>query len=162
MCCVPECSTQNPKLHWGQKGEAFTLGIPQCVVSHRLMPSRRSAEVAFALSHFFYFAVVLCSLRLSPSGVAFFYSAFLAGAGRGQGGLFLFRQAPGATKLRTQTQSTSAEHKVSPMEESEAAQEIEALKEIWPELQDRPPVWNSPAIAVPVCPLGKLTFVELC
>lgn len=41
------------------------------------------------------------------------------------------------------------------MEESEEAQEIEALKAIWPELQDRPPVWNSPAVAVPVCPLGK-------
>lgn len=41
-------------------------------------------------------------------------------------------------------------------EESEAAQEIEALKAIWPELQDRPPVWNSPAVAVPVCPLGMM------
>eukprot|EP00752_Nemacystus_decipiens_P009926 g8853.t3 len=41
-------------------------------------------------------------------------------------------------------------------EESETAQEIEALKAIWPELQDRPPVWNSPAVAVPVCPLGSL------
>lgn len=43
------------------------------------------------------------------------------------------------------------------MEESEEAQEIEALKAIWPELQDRPPVWNSPAVAIPVCPLGKST-----
>ncbi|CAM9387141.1 unnamed protein product, partial [Ectocarpus sp. 4 AP-2014] len=42
------------------------------------------------------------------------------------------------------------------MEESEAAQEIEALRAIWPELQDRPPVWNCPAIAIPVCPLGSL------
>eukprot|EP00903_Cladosiphon_okamuranus_P014260 g13246.t1 len=41
-------------------------------------------------------------------------------------------------------------------EESEAAQEIEALKAIWPEMEDRPPVWNSPAVAVPVCPLGSL------
>lgn len=41
------------------------------------------------------------------------------------------------------------------MEESEAAQEIEALKAIWPELQDRPPVWNSPAVAIPVSPLGN-------
>ena len=45
------------------------------------------------------------------------------------------------------------------MEESEAAQEIEALKAIWPELQDRPPVWNSPAVAVPVCPLGAVQQV---
>ncbi|CAM9232817.1 unnamed protein product, partial [Scytosiphon promiscuus] len=42
------------------------------------------------------------------------------------------------------------------MEESEVEQEIETLKAIWPELQDRPPVWNSPAIAVPVSPLGSL------
>ncbi|CBJ48836.1 eIF-2alpha kinase GCN2 similar to Eukaryotic translation initiation factor 2-alpha kinase 4 (GCN2-li [Ectocarpus siliculosus] len=42
------------------------------------------------------------------------------------------------------------------MDESEAAQEIEALRAIWPELQDRPPVWNCPAIAIPVCPLGSL------
>lgn len=43
------------------------------------------------------------------------------------------------------------------MVESEVAvhEEIEALKAIWPELEDRPPVWNSPAIAVPVYPLGK-------
>lgn len=44
-------------------------------------------------------------------------------------------------------------------EESEAVQEIEALKAIWPELQDRPPVWNSPAVAVPVCPLGMLACI---
>lgn len=41
-----------------------------------------------------------------------------------------------------------------PMEDTEAAQEIEALKAIWPELQDRPHVWNSPAVAIPVCRLG--------
>ena len=40
------------------------------------------------------------------------------------------------------------------MEESEAEQEIETLKAIWPELQDRPPVWNSPSVAIPVYPLG--------
>lgn len=47
------------------------------------------------------------------------------------------------------------------MEDSEAAQEIEALRVIWPELQDRPHVWNSPAIAIPVCLLGKRFRVSL-
>lgn len=46
------------------------------------------------------------------------------------------------------------------MEESEAAQEIEALKAIWQEVEDRPPVWNSPAIAIPVCPLGVFVMGE--
>ena len=45
------------------------------------------------------------------------------------------------------------------MEDSEAAQEIEALRAIWPELQDRPHVWNSPAVAIPVCRLGTYTRI---
>lgn len=41
------------------------------------------------------------------------------------------------------------------MEESEADEEIEALRAIWPELEDRPKIWNSPSVAIPVCPLGE-------
>lgn len=45
------------------------------------------------------------------------------------------------------------------MEYAEAEQEIEALKAIWPELQDRPPIWNSPSVAIPVYPLGAAGIV---